>query len=257
MTAPAKFVGRSVPRLEDRPLLTGRGRFAADIAFPGQWHMRVVRSPVAHGTIKSIDTGTALALAGVHAVWTAADVAHIPPIPFRLTGLTELEPYRQPVLAHRVVRYVGEPVAAVFADDAYVAEDAAELIELAIEQQNVTLDATGQPGFYVHEGGQLSSEATLLRKAYGDVEAAFAGAHAVVALELAIGRHSGVPLETRGAIARYDETRDLLELHGAAKVPHWNRDTLAQMLGRERQSVQLYEGHVGGGFGIRWSVPPP
>ena len=83
MTRSAKFVGRSVPRLEDRPLLTGQGRFAADISFPGQWTMRVVRSALAHGKIKSIDATAALGLPGVHAVWTAADVSHIPPIPFR------------------------------------------------------------------------------------------------------------------------------------------------------------------------------
>ena len=70
MTAPAKFVGRSVPRLEDRPLLLGQGRFAADVSFPDQWHMRVVRSTVAHGKLKSIDTTAALKLPGVHAVWT-------------------------------------------------------------------------------------------------------------------------------------------------------------------------------------------
>ena len=83
MTAPGKFIGRSVLRLEDRPLLLGQGRFAADVNFPGQWHMRVVRSPVAHGKLKSIDAKAALALPGVHAVWTYADVAHIPPIGFR------------------------------------------------------------------------------------------------------------------------------------------------------------------------------
>ncbi len=128
MTGPANFVGRSVPRLEDRPLLTGQGRFAADISFAGQWVMRVVRSPVAHGKIRSIDAMAALKLPGVHAVWTYADVAHIPPIPFRLTGLKALEPYRQPVLAKEVVRYVGEPVAVVFAENAYLSEDAAELV---------------------------------------------------------------------------------------------------------------------------------
>jgi carbon-monoxide dehydrogenase large subunit len=250
------FVGRSVPRLEDRPLLTGQGRFAADISFPGQWHMRVVRSPVAHGIIKSIDPSRALALPGVHAVWTGADVAHLPPIPFRLTGLTALEPYRQPVLAQGTVRYVGEPVAVVFAEDAYLAEDAADLVELDIAQGRATLTATEQPGLYAHDGGALSTEASVLQKAYGDVDAAFAKAHAVVSLELSIGRHSGVPLETRGAIARYDEARDVLEMHGAAKVPHWNRDTLAQMFGRPRESVQLYEGHVGGGFGIRGELYP-
>ena len=215
--------------------------------------MRVVRSPVAHGTIKSIDARAALALPGVHAAWTHADVAHIPPIPFRLTGLKTLEPYRQPVLAHDVVRYVGEPVAVIFADDAYVAEDAAELIALSIEPLPATMLATGQPAVYA---GDLSTEPGLLQKAYGDVDAAFRNAHAIVALELSIGRHSGVPMETRGAIARYDTERDILELHGAAKVPHWNRDAIAQMLGRPKDSVQLYEGHVGGGFGIRGEIYP-
>jgi aerobic carbon-monoxide dehydrogenase large subunit len=256
MTAPPKFVGRSVPRLEDRPLLTGQGRFAADISFPDQWTMRVVRSAVAHGKIKSIDAGAALALPGVHAVWTSADVAHIPPIPFRLTGLKQLEPYRQPVLAKDIVRYVGEPVAVVFAENAYLAEDAADLVEVSIAPLSITLLATEQPGVHEHDGAELSTEASVLQKSYGDVDAAFRKAHAIVSLELSIGRHSGVPLETRGAIARFDETSDVLEMHGAAKVPHWNRDTLAQMLGRKRDSVQLYEGHVGGGFGIRGEIYP-
>lgn len=253
MSSAAKFIGRSVPRLEDRPLLTGQGRFAADISFPGQWTMRVVRSPVAHGKIKAIDASAALALPGVYAVWTHADVAHLPPIPFRLTGLTSLEPYRQPVLAKDVVRYVGEPVAAVFAQDQYVAEDAADMIEVSLEQMSATLRAVEQPGMYDHE---RTTEAEVLRKSYGDVDAAFRAAHAVVALELSVGRHSGVPLETRGAVARYDKTRDILEMHGAAKVPHWNRDALARMFGRKAETVQLFEGHVGGGFGIRGELYP-
>ena len=251
--AKQKFVGRSVPRLEDRPLLTGKGKFAADVSFPGQWTMRVVRSPVAHGTIKSIDTSAALALPGVHAVWTAADVAHIPPIPFRLTGLKTLEPYRQRVMASETVRYVGEPVALVFAENQYIAEDAADLVELEIEQHRALMLATEEPGIYEH---QLTTEPSIIRKSYGDIDAAFRNAHTVVSLELSVGRHSGVPMETRGAIARYDESRDVLEMHGAAKVPHWNRDTMAKMLGRERDSMQLYEGHVGGGFGIRGEIYP-
>ena len=253
MTAPAKFVGRSVPRLEDRPLLLGQGRFAADISFPGQWCMRVVRSSVAHGKIKSIDATVALKLPGVHAVWTAADVAQIPPIPFRLTGLKTLEQYRQPVLAKEVVRYVGEPVAVIFADEEYLAEDAAELVDVQIDPLRATLVCSDQPDFFDH---LVSSEPGVVRKGYGDVDAAFRNAHAVVSLELSIGRHSGVPLETRGAMARYDQARDILEMHGAAKVPHWNRDTLAQMLGRKQESVQLFEGHVGGGFGIRGELYP-
>ncbi len=255
MPAPTKqtYVGQSLPRLEDRPLLTGQGRFAADISFPGQWTMRVVRSGVAHGRILSIDTRAALALPGVHAVWTGADVAHIPPIPFRLTGLKALEPYRQPVLARDIVRYVGEPVAVVFAQDQYVAEDAADLIDITIEPLPAQVRAIDAPGVYADD---LSTEPSVIRKSFGDIEAAFRDAHAVVALELSVGRHSGVPMETRGAIGRYDEVRDILEMHGAAKVPHWNRDTIAQMLGRDRNSVQFFEGHVGGGFGIRGEIYP-
>jgi CO/xanthine dehydrogenase Mo-binding subunit len=253
MTGPARFIGRSVPRLEDRPLLTGQGHFAADISFPGQWHMRVVRSAIAHGKIRSIDAARALALPGVHAVWTHADIAHIPPIGFRLTGLVALEPYRQSALAQQYVRYVGEPVAAVFAADEYIAEDAADLVDLDIEHLAVILDAADVSGPFDEERG---TEATVIEKKSGDIESAFRAAHAIVELDLSVGRHSGVPIETRGAIARYDESKDVLEMHGAAKVPHWNRDRLALMFGRETEKVQLYEGHVGGGFGIRGEMYP-
>jgi CO/xanthine dehydrogenase Mo-binding subunit len=253
MSKPQKVIGRSLARREDPPLLTGRGRFAADINFPGQWTMRVVRSPVAHGEIKGIDASAALALPGVHEVWTHKDVAHIPRIPFRLTGLKTLEPYQQPILADRVVRYVGEPVALVFADDAYIAEDAADLVELDIEARDPLMQVTDQPGIFE---GEHTTEADVIRKGYGDVDAAFRSAHAVVSLELSIGRHSGVPMETRGAIATYDAACDLLEMHGAAKVLHWNRDTMARMLGREPDTMHLHEGHVGGGFGIRGEIYP-
>ena len=252
MTA-SKVIGQSLARREDPPLLKGQGRFAADINFPGQWTMRVVRSPIAHGEIRGIDASAALALPGVHAVWTHKDVAHIPRIPFRLTGLKTLEPYRQPILADGVVRYVGEPVALVFADNAYVAEDAAELVEIDIAPRDVVMNASEKPGAF---DAARTTETDVIRKGYGDVDAAFSSAHAVVSLELAVGRHTGVPMETRGAIATYDVARDLLEMHGAAKVPHWNRDTLARMLGRAPETMHLHEGHVGGGFGIRGEIYP-
>ena len=216
-------------------------------------HMRVVRSAHAHGRIVSIDTSAARALPGVVAVWTFADVADIPPIDFRLTRIEGLAPYRQTILARQRVRYVGEPVAAVFATDAYLAEDAADLVAVEIEELPVILDAAATPGEF--EDGR-STEPAVVEKSYGDLAAAFRDAHAVVELELAVGRHSGVPMETRGAIARYDAANDVLEMHGAAKVPHWNRDNIARMLGREPSTVHLFEGHVGGGFGIRGELYP-
>ena len=101
-----------------------------------------------------------------------------------------------------------------------------------------------------------NTEATIIEKKSGDVDAAFRAAHTIVELDLSIGRHSGVPLETRGLIARYVESTDVVEMYGAAKVPHWNRDRLALMFGRKPESVQLFEGHVGGGFGIRGEMYP-
>src|SRR5580704_1073505 len=247
------FVGRSVPRLEDGPLVTGNGRFAADVSFAHQLHMRVVRSAHAHGRIISIDTRAARAADGVLAVWTGADVADIPPIDFRLTRIEGLEPYRQPILATDRVRYVGEPLAVVFAADPYAAEDAADLVTAEVEVLPELLAADAPPGEF--DTGH-STEAAIVRKGYGDVAAAFAAAHAVVELELKVGRHSGVPLETRGAIAHYDAARDMLALYGAAKVPHWNRDALARMLGRANSSMHLHEGHTGGGFGVRGELYP-
>jgi carbon-monoxide dehydrogenase large subunit len=252
-TAKEKFVGRRVTRLEDLPLLLGRGRFAADINFPGQLHMRVVRSAHAHAKLIGIDASVALAMRGVHAVWTSQDVSDIPPIDFRLSRIAGLEAYRQPVLARGPVRYVGEPVALVFAENEYLAEDAADLIEVTVEELPVIIDADAEPGEF--EPGR-TTEAGVIRKEYGDIAAAFGGACTVVELDLAVGRHSGVPMETRGGVARYDAARDVLELHGAAKVPHWNRDLIARMLGRPPSAVHLYEGHVGGGFGIRGEVYP-
>lgn len=248
-----RFIGRSVTRLEDFPLVTGRGCFVGDVSFPNQLHMRVVRSPLSHGRIISVDAEAAMKVPGVIAVWTAADLQEVPPIPFRATRIAGLERYRQPVLARDYVRYVGEPVAVVFADDAYRAEDAAELVALEIEDLPAIVDVLTEPGQF--DSG-CSTEPVVLHKGYGDVDAAMGQAHKVIELELAIGRHSGVPLETRGALARYNQARDHLELHGAAKRPHWNRDQLAEMLGRPPSSIDLFENHVGGSFGVRGELYP-
>src|SRR4249919_2596137 len=248
-----KWIGQSVERLEDPPLVRGRGRFAADISFPHQLHMRIVRSNHAHGKVVSIDTVAARALPGVVAVWTAADIADVPPIDFREGSIPALAPYRQPVLAIDEVRYVGEPVVAIFAEDPYVAEDAADLVVLEIEELPILLAAEAEPGEF---SAGRNTEVAVIHQGYGDVDAVFRSAPLVVELELGIGRHSGVPLEARGAIGRYDASRDILELHGAAKVPHRNRDLLARMLKLTPSSIHVHESHVGGGFGIRGELYP-
>ena len=252
-TGDNKWIGRSVLRLEDPPLVTGAGRFAGDISFPHQLHMRVVRSIHAHGNIVSVDTAAARATPGVVAVWTSADIADLPPIDFREGRIPALEPYRQPVLAREKVRYVGEPVAAVFAHDPYAAEDAADLVTMEIEELPVLLAADAEPGEFVPG---RNTEVAVFRQGYGDVDAALRAAPVIVELELATGRHSGVPLEARGGIGRYDASRGILELHGAAKVPHRNRDLLSRMLNLPPSSIHVHESHVGGGFGIRGELYP-
>jgi carbon-monoxide dehydrogenase large subunit/6-hydroxypseudooxynicotine dehydrogenase subunit gamma len=250
---PKSWIGASVERLEDLPLVTGRGRFAGDVSFPHQLHMRMVRSSYVHGRLKAIDVAAARAVSGVVAIWTADDIAELSPINFREGPNEKLAPFRQPVLARDYVRYAGEPVAVVFANDPYIAEDAAELVTIDVDELDAVIDASLPASEFV---AGLTTEPTVCRQGYGDVAGAFKNAATIVELDLSVGRHSGVPLETRGAIGRYDAARDVLELHGAAKVPHKNREALACMLGRSTAGIHLYEGHVGGGFGVRGEIYP-
>ncbi len=246
-------VGRPLPRLEDGPLLAGAGTFAADWRFPGEIHMRIVRSDRAHGELRGVDICAAEGLDGVIGVWRAADVAEIPPIGFRATKYQGLEPYRQPVLAARKVRYAGEPVAAVFAETPGIAEDGAAAVTIDAAEMPPLLDASNPPEAF--DSGH-NTEAAVIRKGYGDVEGAFRDAHDEVALDLVVGRHTGVPLECRGGVARVDPDTGILELYGATKRAHPNRNQIAAAFGREPETVNLFEGNVGGGFGIRGELYP-
>ena len=239
-TARTTLLGQPLQRLEDSPLITGQGRFAADIDFPNQLHMRIVRSYAAHGELVSVDADAARAVPGVAAVWTRDDIADLPPIDFRADkSADELKPFRQNVLVRDRVRYVGDPVAAVFAEDAYVAEDAAELVEFEINALPIITSGDDPPGEFAPG---LSSEAGLLTHTYGDADAAFAAAHTVIELDLFTGRHSGVPMETRGALGTYHADTDVLELHGAAKIPHRNQDSIVRMLAEH--TLQEYDALV-------------
>src|SRR3954465_11641709 len=162
-----RVLGHPVPRIEDLPLVTGQGRYAGDINFPHQLHMRMVRASKAHARIMSVDPAAALALPGVYAVWTNDDIADLSPIDFRADKNAEgIREFRQPALAKKFVRYIGDPVAAVFAEDPYVAEDAAELVTVEYEELPVVLSASDPPGEF--EPGR-STEAITLRHSYGDI----------------------------------------------------------------------------------------
>ncbi len=243
-------------RVEDARLLAGQGRFVDDVDLPGQLWMRVVRSQVAHAIVRDVDTSAARAAEGVHSVVTAADLPEVGPIPVRVQVADQpLEPYLQPVLARERVRYVGEPVAVVLAGDPYAAEDAAELVAIEYEPLPAAVDLRaaldpGAPALFEGSGNQAAE----LEMGYGDVEAAFAHAAHVTRAELTIGRHSGVPLETRGLLAATLDGR--LEIWGTTKVPHFNRQVLASMLGIPEERIHLHTADAGGGFGVRGEFYP-
>jgi CO/xanthine dehydrogenase Mo-binding subunit len=252
------YVGRSIPRLEDDRLLRGSGRFVDDVDVPGQLSVRVVRSQFAHAQIVSIDTTQAREAPGVVAVLTGEDVADVEPIPLRLQWPGyELEPFLQPVLARERVRYVGEPIAVVVAETPYAAEDAAELVEVELEPLDVVLDARegiadGAPE--LREG--RSNEVVLMEKGYGDADAAFARAAHVVRGHFTTGRHTGVPMETRGLVADYDPGRGRMTIWGATLVTHYHRRVLSRLLGLALNQIEYRPTDSGGSFGVRGDFFP-
>jgi carbon-monoxide dehydrogenase large subunit len=250
------WVGRPVPRSEDLRFVTGRGRYVDDLKFPDMLHAVVVRSTHAHARLRGIDASAALALPGVAAVFTFADVAACAaPIPIRTGPLEGTERYLQRPLAEDRVRYVGEPVALVVARDRYVAEDAAELVAVDYEPLPAVVDvaaARADRTLLFPETG--TNRACAYRIALGDADAAFARADYVRSETFRCHRHGAVPLETRGLVCL--ERDGTLEVWGATKVPFWNRRTLAEMLKRPVESIAMIEVDVGGSFGARGEFYP-
>jgi aerobic carbon-monoxide dehydrogenase large subunit len=245
-------IGTRLPRQEDPRLLRGRGRFGDDFSAPGQLWARIVRSPSAHGQVRELDVTEAARAPGITEVVTASDLPGQLVIPVRLAIVgTDLSDFLQPVLAAETVRYVGEPLAVVVGDDPYACEDAAELIEIDITDQSAVLDARSD-----HARSDRDNTAAELTRGYGDTDAAFAAAAHVVQIELAIGRHSGVPLEPRCLLAVPDPDRGTLDIFGMTKVPGWNRDLLADMLGVDETLIRVHAIDAGGGFGVRGEFYP-
>jgi aerobic carbon-monoxide dehydrogenase large subunit len=248
------LVGSPIERVEDLRFLRGKGEYVDDVTRPGLLHAVILRSSVAHGRIVSIDAGAALALPGVHAVITAADIGEVPTIPLRQEQLETFRPFEQPVIATGKVRYVGEPVAVVVADSAALAEDAAEAIAIDIAPLPVVADrATAErgPPLFAPAGSNLAGTLNAVK---GDADAAFRTAAYVRREHFQVQRHTAVPMELRGIIAEWQDGR--LTLYGAAKVPFPNRRILAKQLGIPEGAIRMVENDVGGGFGVRGEFYP-
>ncbi len=256
--APAeRFVGRAVRRTEDLRFVTGRGCYVGDFTRPGLTHAVVVRSQVAHAGVSRIDAAAALALPGVLAVLTSADLHAATAIPIRLAPLPGFDRYLQPPLASAEVRYVGEPLAVVVAEDRYLAEDAAARVVVEYEPRPAVADAhralADDVVIHAATGTNVASRYTVSR---GDPDGAFADAEYTRVETFRCHRHTAVPLETRGLLAEWERTAGKLTMWGATKVTFFNRRALARMLGLAETQVELVELDVGGSFGVRGEFYP-
>ncbi|MEE8141270.1 MAG: xanthine dehydrogenase family protein molybdopterin-binding subunit, partial [Alphaproteobacteria bacterium] len=252
------LIGAPMERVEDPRFLRGAARFVADVNLEGQAHAVIARSSIAHGHIRAIETGDALAIPGVRAVITAHDLGpEVPVIPLRLQPLAALEPFRQPMLAHGKVRFVGEPLAVIVADSPQIAEDALERIGVEIEPLPAIVDRAhaeaGETVLFEDHGSNVAIRWTAMR---GDAERAFANADYVRRETFRIQRHAALFMEPRGLVAQWDATARKLTLWGAAKVVFANRRILAASMGLSEQQIEMIEVDVGGGFGSRGEFYP-
>lgn len=251
------YIGAHIERVEDYRFLRGEGKYLDDISREGQWHAAFVRSQIAHGVIRSIDFSKALAMPGVRAVITAADIeGDIPTIPFRRPNPT-IGPYAQPIIARDKVRYFGEPIAMILADSPELAEDALQGVIADIEQLPVIIDcktAMADKSLLFDVTG--SNLASIFNADKGDVDAAFASADFIIRDQLSTQRQTALPMETRGLLAEWDAKNGKLTVSGAAKLPFFNRTTMAAMMNLPETAVDYIELDVGGGFGARGEFYP-
>jgi carbon-monoxide dehydrogenase large subunit len=239
-----RLVGRPLARREDARILSGRSRCLDDIELPGLAHLAFVRSLHAHARVTAVRVPDAAP--GLIAVLTARDLdGRARSLPIQVPEGAEVADEPHPVLASDVVRYAGQPVAAVVGESRALAEDAAELVEVDYEPLDPVVDP-------------LASDFELERwsREGGDVDGAFAAAAAVVGGSYAMPRVAAVPMETRGAVASHDGDEDLLTLWCSAQDTHRQQKQLAHVLGRPGTAMRIVVPDVGGAFGSKGALAP-
>ena len=251
---PERWVGNRLPRREDGRMLRGAGRFVDDIPHPHAYHVAFTRSPVAAGTVVSIDVEQARGMPGVVAVLTADDLGR--PALTAALERTEFVATEMPLLAHDRVRYAGEPLVAVVAEDRYCAEDAAEAIQVEIEETPAvtSLDALDQDHPVIHDEAPDGVLVDLQMFTDDLLEQALADAHLVLEETFTSSRVSAAPMEPRTCLAEWQDRDEQLVLNMSTQVPHQVRTAVAQALGLPDRSVRVIAPDVGGGFGLKCVV---
>jgi len=250
-------IGQSVKRVEDARFIRGKGNYVDDLQLPGMLHLVMLRSPHAHARILSIDTTAASALPGVVAVITGeALAAH------NLAWMPTLSGDTQAVLATDKVRFQGQEVAAVVAEDPYVGQDAAEMIEVDYEILPAVVDPrqafeAGAPLIRDEKEGQTDNRCYHWEA--GDAEAtrrAFDEADVVVSLSTHYPRSHPAPLETCGCVADVSPATGRAVIHMTSQAPHAHRTLFAIVAGLPEQNIQIISPDIGGGFGNKVPIYP-
>lgn len=254
-------IGQRYPRVEDPALLRGAGRFVDDIHPAGLLEAAFLRSPIAHGLIKSVDVSAARELPGVHAVYTLADLRPVLtadrlPLQFPSTVLPpHISPY---ILAGQEVAYVGEAIALVVAENRYIAEDALGLIDVEFEELPAVADCRaglepGSPKARLDRPGNLLID---FEQNYGDADAAIEAAPRRLKLSLKQHRGGAHPIECRGLIASYDSDADMLTVWDSTQLAHEARFFIMTLLGLDENRIRVITPDVGGGFGAKFILYP-
>ncbi len=250
--ASRRWIGESLPRVEDARFLTGKACYAGDLVRPDMLHAVFVRSVHAHGVVAAIDARAARRAAGVHVVLTSADlVGATEPFPVVVREGSELVPVTHPILADDRVRYVGQPVALVVAETSEQATDAAELVLVDVDELPPLVDprdAEAAPPLHAEAPGNVLLR---LRRSSGDVGGAFEEAHAVVGARVRMPRLIAAPLEPRVVLASHDVGMDVLTLWLSAQDPHRQLSGLTTVLRRAPDRLRIVVPDVGGAFGSK------
>jgi len=248
-TVATRYAGTRVPRIEDNRLLTGRGTFVDDVSRPGMLHACFVRSPFAHAKIKAIDAGAALALPGVHAVFTANDLNPDVKEAWHAVAGKDIPDTPRPPLAEGEVKFVGDPLALVVAESRYIAEDAVEMVDVDYEPLPAIADFTRAAGadVVVHEA-YPDNVAGGLSGAPPDEETFSSAAH-VAEAHVYQQIYAPVPMETRGMVVEWEASSEELTVWASTQTPHELRAFAARLLGIPAQGVRVIMRDTGGGFG--------
>ncbi len=260
-----KYVGQRIKRNEDPRLLTGQALFVDDVELPGMLHAAFLRSDYAHARIKSIDVSAARSRPGVVAVYTAQDMGDfwkpgplLVPAPHSIKGLVFNKRTQIP-MAKDKVRHVGEPMAVVFAESRYIAEDALADIVLDLEPLEAVVDLERglEPGAPLVHDDLDSNLASHVVQEKGNYAAAKAQAQVVIRRRIVIDRGAAAAMENRGLVVQWDAKGQQMTIWATTQAPIALRNGMAGMLGLSEHQVRVIAPFVGGGFGPKIMVFQP